>query len=305
MGAKNLTTPGGLVELRLDGSRRRRIPRRAPRAGRIRYLPSVNGVTDTGLLAHPHGVDDPAGPRPRRHGRLRRPAQPRDLGVRRQRHSRIWAPRCGSGSCRISRPGRRRSHSCPSGTGRESLATNNAPEGVMSVAFTAPCAGTRACSPRPWAAARSGTRRTPPCRQPEVPPDLPGRPGRLRRRVHHHPGRPLPAAADPGHLVARRRGLQSRLSGRALAPGHRAGHPEAAGGRRRRRSARHRRSRPMRTAIIQRIPARNNGAADCPTVTGEHQSQLAGQLRHRTAGRTSSPSTTRRGGSRSSTTSCS
>ena len=56
MGAKDLTTPGGLVELGLDGSVVGEY-RAARPGGPARYLPSVAGVTDTGLLAHPHGID--------------------------------------------------------------------------------------------------------------------------------------------------------------------------------------------------------------------------------------------------------
>lgn len=56
MGAKDLTAPGGPVELRRNGSVVQEYA--AARAGGPdRYRPSVNGVTDTGLLAHPHGVD--------------------------------------------------------------------------------------------------------------------------------------------------------------------------------------------------------------------------------------------------------
>ena len=56
MGAKNLTTPGGLVEIGLDGTVVGEYAAAKP-GGPTRYIPSVNGETDTGLLAHPHGVD--------------------------------------------------------------------------------------------------------------------------------------------------------------------------------------------------------------------------------------------------------
>ena len=56
MGAKNLTTPGGLVEIGLDGTVVGEYAAAKP-GGPTRYMPSVNGVTDTGLLAHPHGID--------------------------------------------------------------------------------------------------------------------------------------------------------------------------------------------------------------------------------------------------------
>jgi hypothetical protein len=56
MGAKNLTTPGGLVEISLNGTVVGEYAAAKP-GGPTRYMPSVNGETDTGLLAHPHGID--------------------------------------------------------------------------------------------------------------------------------------------------------------------------------------------------------------------------------------------------------
>jgi hypothetical protein len=56
MGAKNLTTPGGVVEIDLDGTVIGEYAAARP-GGPMRYMPSVNGETDTGLLAHPHGID--------------------------------------------------------------------------------------------------------------------------------------------------------------------------------------------------------------------------------------------------------
>jgi hypothetical protein len=56
MGAKNLTTPGGLVEIRLDGTVVGEYAAAKP-GGPPRYMESVNKETDTGLLAHPHGID--------------------------------------------------------------------------------------------------------------------------------------------------------------------------------------------------------------------------------------------------------
>jgi hypothetical protein len=56
MGAKDLTTPGGLVEIGLDGTVKGEYAAAKP-GGPTRYMPSVNGETDTGLLAHPHGID--------------------------------------------------------------------------------------------------------------------------------------------------------------------------------------------------------------------------------------------------------
>lgn len=61
MGSKGLTTPGGLVEFSADvapsqGGFIAEYP--AARAGGpTRYVPNINGVTDAGLLAHPHGLD--------------------------------------------------------------------------------------------------------------------------------------------------------------------------------------------------------------------------------------------------------
>jgi hypothetical protein len=56
MGAKNLTTPGGVVEIDLDGKVVGEYAAAKP-GGPKRYMDSVNGETDTGLLAHPHGLD--------------------------------------------------------------------------------------------------------------------------------------------------------------------------------------------------------------------------------------------------------
>jgi hypothetical protein len=50
MGAKDLTTPGGLVEIGLDGTVVGEYAA-AKADGPTRYMPSVKGVTDTGLLA--------------------------------------------------------------------------------------------------------------------------------------------------------------------------------------------------------------------------------------------------------------
>ena len=134
MGAKNLTTPGGLVELGPDGSVVGEY-RAARSGGPTRYRPSVNGVTDTGLLAHPHGIDirpdldlvvtgDYADPLS-----LATSASidsgTADLGttVRFWRLSDLKA-----GPTSVSQ--------LPVGKGREGLSTNNAPEGVMSVGLT-------------------------------------------------------------------------------------------------------------------------------------------------------------------------
>lgn len=56
MGSKGLTTPGGLVEFTPNGNVVAEYAAAKP-GGPTRYRPSVTGETDTGLLAHPHGLD--------------------------------------------------------------------------------------------------------------------------------------------------------------------------------------------------------------------------------------------------------
>ena len=56
LGAKDLTTPGGLVEIDVEGDVIGEYDAAQP-GGPVRYVPSVKGVTDAGLLAHPHGMD--------------------------------------------------------------------------------------------------------------------------------------------------------------------------------------------------------------------------------------------------------
>lgn len=57
MGAKDLTTPGGLVEFSTEGASKFIAEYDAARpGGPTRYVPSIKGETDTGLLAHPHGL---------------------------------------------------------------------------------------------------------------------------------------------------------------------------------------------------------------------------------------------------------
>lgn len=55
MGAKDLTTPGGLVEFSPNGEVVGEYDA-AKAGGPTRYVPNIKGVTDTGLLAHPHGI---------------------------------------------------------------------------------------------------------------------------------------------------------------------------------------------------------------------------------------------------------
>jgi hypothetical protein len=134
MGAKDLTTPGGLVELGLDGTVVGEYAAAKP-GGPPRYMPSVNGVTDTGLLAHPHGLDfredlnvlvtsDYADP-------LTMATSPTLDGITEDCGTtvRFWnLSDLKSGPTAIAQ--------VPVGNGREGLFRNNAPEGVMSVALT-------------------------------------------------------------------------------------------------------------------------------------------------------------------------
>jgi hypothetical protein len=134
MGAKNLTTPGGLVELGRDGTVVGEYAA-AKQGGPIRYMPNVNGVSDTGLLAHPHGIDarqdldvlvtsDYADP-------LTLATSPDLQGLTEDCGTtvRFW---------KLSdlRAGPRAVAQVPVGKGREGYFRHNAPEGVMSVALT-------------------------------------------------------------------------------------------------------------------------------------------------------------------------
>ena len=134
MGAKNLTTPGGIVELGLDGSVVAEY-RAAKAGGPARYMPSVNGVTDTGVLAHPHGIDvrpdlnlvvtsDYADPLSL--------ATTTSVGGSSGDYGttvRFWKlSNLKAGPTAISQ--------LPVGQGRERLRSNNAPEGVMSIGLT-------------------------------------------------------------------------------------------------------------------------------------------------------------------------
>lgn len=131
MGAKDLTTPGGVVELAPDGSVVAEYAA-AKAGGPTRYMPSINGVTDSGLLAHPHGIDlrpdldllvtsDYADP-------LSLATSATVEGVTEDCGTtvRFW---------KLSdlAAGPRAIAQVPIGRGRESLFRNNAPEGVMSV----------------------------------------------------------------------------------------------------------------------------------------------------------------------------
>jgi len=134
MGAKDLTTPGGLVEIGLDGTVVGEYAAAKP-GGPRRYMPSVNGETDTGLLAHPHGIDarpdldllvtsDYADP-------LTLATSPTLQGEKEDCGTtvRFW---------KLSnlRTGPMAVAQLPAGKGREGYFRYNAPEGVMSVALT-------------------------------------------------------------------------------------------------------------------------------------------------------------------------
>jgi hypothetical protein len=134
MGAKDLTTPGGLVELRPDGTVAGEYPA-ARKGGPARYMPSIHGVTDTGLLAHPHGIDvrpdlnlvvtsDYADP-------LSLATSETVQGITEDCGTtvRFWKlSDLKAGPTAIAQ--------VPVGKGRERLFRNNAPEGVMSIALT-------------------------------------------------------------------------------------------------------------------------------------------------------------------------
>ena len=134
MGAKNLTTPGGVVELGLDGTVVEEYAAAKP-GGPTRYMPSINGVTDTGLLAHPHGIDiredlnllvtsDYADPLS-----LATAATVDGITEDCGTTVRFWdLTDLDAGPTAIAQ--------VPVGNGREALFENNAPEGLMSLALT-------------------------------------------------------------------------------------------------------------------------------------------------------------------------
>jgi hypothetical protein len=133
MGAKNLTTPGGLVEIDLEGTVFEEYTAAKP-GGPTRYMPNVDGKTDTGLLAHPHGIDarpdldllvtsDYADPLTLATS-LTVQGETEDCGTT----VRFW---------KLSdlKAGPTAIVQVPVGKGRESYFRHNAPEGVMSVAL--------------------------------------------------------------------------------------------------------------------------------------------------------------------------
>jgi hypothetical protein len=134
MGAKNLTTPGGLVEIDPEGAVVGEYAA-AKAGGPTRYMPSVNGETDTGLLAHPHGIDirpdldlsvtsDYADPLTLATSKSLQ-GETEDCGTT----VRFWKlSDLKAGPTAIAQ--------LPAGKGREAYFRYNAPEGVMSVALT-------------------------------------------------------------------------------------------------------------------------------------------------------------------------
>jgi hypothetical protein len=136
MGAKDLTTPGGVVEIGVDGKVFDEYAAAKP-GGPMRYIPSVrkDHETDTGLLAHPHGIDarpdldllvtsDYADP-------LTLATSPTLQGENEDCGTtvRFWKlSDLKAGPTAIAQ--------LPVGKGREAYFRYNAPEGVMSVALT-------------------------------------------------------------------------------------------------------------------------------------------------------------------------
>jgi hypothetical protein len=264
MGAKNLTTPGGLVEIGLDGTVVGEYAA-ATAGGPERYMPNVNGVTDTGLLAHPHGIDarpdldllvtsDYADPltlatSPTLQG------ESEDCGTT----VRFWKlSDLKAGPTAIAQ--------LPVGQGLEGYFRHNAPEGVMSVALThlhehkgvfAATMGGGAI----WYA-----------------PDATAADPEFRMIYRVGPG----ASASVFFVTADDRFLVQPIQG-VLSPGDASFDRDYPGEHSRRlivldiqkllraRSFVKCDAPPVITdagGTIQRIAARNNGAGDCPTVTG-------------------------------------
>jgi len=161
MGAKNLTTPGGVVQIGVDGAVVGEYAAAKP-GGPTRYMPNVDGQTDTGLLAHPHGIDarpdldllvtsDYADP-------LTLATSPTLQGEKEDCGTtiRFWKlSDLKAGPTAVAQ--------VPVGKGREGYFDTTRPR--ASCRWCSPtCTSTRACSPRRWAGERSGTRRTPPRR---------------------------------------------------------------------------------------------------------------------------------------------
>ena len=258
-------TPGGLVELRLDGSVVGEY-HAARRGGPVRYMPSVNGVTDTGLLAHPHGVA------------IRPDLDLVATGNHADPLSLATAPSVDSGtqdlgttygSWKLSnlKAGPTAISQLPVGKGRrEPGYQQRARRGhVRSVHEPARAQGSS--PPRPWAAARSGMRRTRPCPIPSSHSSI----GSVRAAS----AAVFTITPDDRYLVQPIQGTWSKddiffnrdypgehnrkviaLDIRKLLA---AGTDVQCG------------APPVKTdadGVITRITDRNNGAPDCPTVTG-------------------------------------
>ena len=264
MGAHDLTTPGGVVELGLDGAVIAEYTAAKP-GGPTRYMPSINGGTDTGLLAHPHGIDS------REDLNLLVTsdfADPLSLAIATTVYGtaedmgttvRFWnLSDLAAGPTAIAQ--------VPVGKGREALFENNAPEGLMSVALThlhehrgvfVASMGGGAIWYAPDATAA----------QPEFRMVYRAGPGASAAILFLTPDdrflvQPIQGAWSPGDAVYDRdyKGEHSRriivLDIQKLL---RAGADVQCA------------APPVVTdanGIIQLIPARNNGAKDCPTVTG-------------------------------------
>jgi hypothetical protein len=279
MGAKDLTTPGGLVEIGLDGTVIGEYAAAKP-GGPTRYMPSVRknpetgiGETDTGLLAHPHGIDarpdldllvtsDYADP-------LTLATSPTLQGEKEDCGTtvRFWKlSDLKAGPTAIAQ--------LPVGRGREGYFRYNAPEGVMSVALThlhehkgvfasSMGGGTMWFAPDATAA------------EPEF---------RMIYRVG--PGASLPVffvTPDDRFLVLPIQGVLSRDDPPPAGVTDPVYNRDYKGEHSRRiivldiqklvrvRSLVKCNAPPVQTdadGVIQRIEARNNGAEDCPTVTG-------------------------------------
>ena len=126
LGAKDLTTPGGLVEIDVEGDVIGEYDAAQP-GGPVRYVPSVKGVTDAGLLAHPQGWTS-AGIWVSWSLRTMRTLQALppiwSLGTR----TRTSAPRCGCGMCLTSMPVRKKSSRCPPARGSNPIACKRNPK---------------------------------------------------------------------------------------------------------------------------------------------------------------------------------
>ncbi len=276
MGAKNLTTPGGVVEIGVDGTVVGEYAAAKP-GGPARYMPNVNGVTDTGLLAHPHGIDarpdldllvtsDYADPltlatSPTLQG------ETEDCGTT----VRFWKlSDLKAGPAAIAQ--------LPVGKGREGYFRHNAPEGVMSVALT------RLHEHKGVFAATMGGGAI------WYAPDATAAEPEFRMIYRVGPG----ASASVFFITPDDRFLVQPIQG-VLSPGDASYDRDYPGEHSRRvivldiqkllraRTLVKCDAPPVVTdanGVIESIPARNNGAEDCPKVTGTLNLEFAGEFRH-------------------------